>query len=106
MNARRWSFSFCLKCLLTSSRRPSFLLPLGISLFPRRTTSFDGDGAQSGSGSSGFVRPTNFTEAEPHVLWENAMLVLPAWHLPHRWNVSVAGYVIPPISDGVESKPL
>jgi hypothetical protein len=34
-------------------------------------------------GSGGFVRPTNFTEAEARVLWENAILVQPAWHLPH-----------------------
>jgi hypothetical protein len=27
------------------------------------------------SGSAGYIRPTNFTEAEARVLWENAILV-------------------------------
>jgi hypothetical protein len=35
------------------------------------------------SGSGGFARPTNFTEAEARVLWENAILVPLALHLPH-----------------------
>jgi hypothetical protein len=52
--------------------------------------------------SGGFGRPTNFTEAEARVLWENAILVPLAWHLPHGWNVSMAGYDIPPMSDGAE----
>jgi hypothetical protein len=55
-----------------------------------------------GSGSGGFVRPTNFTEAEAWVLWENTILVPPAWHLPHGWHVSVAGYAVPPIPEGAE----
>jgi hypothetical protein len=54
------------------------------------------------SGSGGFFRPANFTEAEARVLWENAILVPPAWHLPHRWHVSAAGYVVPPISEGAK----
>jgi hypothetical protein len=55
-----------------------------------------------GSGSSGFVRPTNFTKADARVLWENVILVPPAWHLPHGWHVSAAGYAVPPISEGTE----
>jgi hypothetical protein len=55
-----------------------------------------------GSGSGGFVRLTNFTETEAMVLWENAILVPSAWHLPHGWHVSAAGYVIPPIPEGAE----
>jgi hypothetical protein len=58
------------------------------------------------SGSDGFVRPTNFTEAEARVLWENAILVPPVWHLPHGWNVSVAGYTAPLIPEGAELKAL
>jgi hypothetical protein len=54
------------------------------------------------SGSGGFVRPTNFTEAEAQVLWENAILVPPAWHLPHGWNVSTMGYAVLPIPEGPE----
>jgi hypothetical protein len=50
-----------------------------------------------GSGGGGFVHPTNFTEAEARALWENAILVPPAWHLPHGWHVSAAGYAVPPI---------
>jgi hypothetical protein len=56
--------------------------------------------------SGGFGRPTNFTEVEARVLWENAILIPPAWHLPHGWNVSMAGYAVPPISDGAELKAL
>jgi hypothetical protein len=59
-----------------------------------------------GSGSCGFVRPTNFTEAEARVLWENAILAPPAWHLPHGWNVSAVGYAVPPIPEGAELKAL
>jgi hypothetical protein len=44
-----------------------------------------------GSESGGFARPANFTEAEARVLWENVILVPPAWHLPHGWNISAAG---------------
>jgi hypothetical protein len=44
------------------------------------------------TGSGGFVRPTNFTEAEARVLWKNAILVPPAWHLPHGWNVLGLGF--------------
>jgi hypothetical protein len=58
------------------------------------------------SGSGGFGRPTNFTEVEARVLWENAILVLLAWHLPHRWNVSMASYTVPPIPDGAELEAL
>jgi hypothetical protein len=58
------------------------------------------------SRSDGFVRPTNFTEAEVRVLWENAILVPPTWHLPHRWNVSAAGYAVPPIPEGAEFEAL
>jgi hypothetical protein len=58
------------------------------------------------SGSGGFGRPTNFTEAEVRVLWENAILVPPAWHLPHWWNVSAPGNAIPPIPDGAELETL
>jgi hypothetical protein len=54
------------------------------------------------SRSAGFVRPTNFTEAEARVLWENAILVPPAWHLPHGWNVSMTGYAVPTIPEGQE----
>jgi hypothetical protein len=54
------------------------------------------------SGSGGFVRPTNFIEAEARVLWENAILIPLAWHLPHGWNVSATGYAIPPITKGPE----
>jgi hypothetical protein len=54
----------------------------------------------SGSGKGGFSRPTNFTEAEARVLWENAILVPPSLHLPHRWHVSAAAYVVPPIPEG------
>jgi hypothetical protein len=38
-------------------------------------------------GSGGFVRPMNFTEGEVCILWENAILVPPVWHLPHGWHV-------------------
>jgi hypothetical protein len=55
-----------------------------------------------GSGSGGFSRPTNFTEAEMRVMWENAILIPPAWHLPHGRHVSAAGYAIPPIPKGTE----
>jgi hypothetical protein len=58
------------------------------------------------SGSGGFGRPTNFTEAEARVLWENAILVPPAWHLSHWWNVLAAGYAVPPIPDGAELEAL
>jgi hypothetical protein len=54
------------------------------------------------SGSGGFVRPTNFTEAEARVLWENAILVPPAWHLPHGWNVSATGYAVSSMPEGPE----
>jgi hypothetical protein len=37
-----------------------------------------------------------------NLLWENAILVPPAWHLPHGWNVSMDGYAVPPIPDGAE----
>jgi hypothetical protein len=56
----------------------------------------------SGSGSGGFSRPANFTETEARVLWENAILVPPAWHLPHGWHVSAARYAVPPILEGAE----
>jgi hypothetical protein len=59
-----------------------------------------------GSGSDDFTRLTNFTEAEARVLWENGILVPPAWHLPHEWHVSVAGYVVPPIPEGAELEDL
>jgi hypothetical protein len=58
------------------------------------------------SAEGGFIRRTNFTEAEARVIWENAILVLPAWHLPHRWNVSAAGYTVPPIREGTELEAL
>jgi hypothetical protein len=35
------------------------------------------------SGSGSFVCPTNFTEGEARILWENTILVPPAWHMPH-----------------------
>jgi hypothetical protein len=59
-----------------------------------------------GSGSDDFTRLTNFTEAEARVLWENGILVPPAWHLPHEWHVSAAGYVVPPIPEGAELEDL
>jgi hypothetical protein len=55
-----------------------------------------------GSGSGGFIRLTNFIEAEARILLENAILVPPAWHLPHGWPMSTAGYVVPPILEGAE----
>jgi hypothetical protein len=58
------------------------------------------------SRSGGFVRPTNFTEAEAWVLWEKAILIPPAWHLPHGWNVSTVGYAIPSIPEGAELEDL
>jgi hypothetical protein len=57
-----------------------------------------------GSGSGGFIHSTNFTAAEAWVLWENAILVPPVWHLPHGWRISEAGYAVPPIPEGVELK--
>jgi hypothetical protein len=36
------------------------------------------------------------------VLWENVILVPPAWHLPHGWHLSAAGYAIPPILEDAE----
>jgi hypothetical protein len=60
---------------------------------------------KGGRGSGGSVRPTNFTEAEARILWENAILVPPAWHLPHRWNVSAAGYTVPSVPEGAELEP-
>jgi hypothetical protein len=57
------------------------------------------------SGSGGFSRPTNFTEAEARVLWENVILVPPVLHLPHGWNVSATGYAVPLIpEDALASK--
>jgi hypothetical protein len=50
--------------------------------------------------SGGFVRPTNFTEAEARVLW--AILVPLAWHLPHGRNVPAMGYAVPLIPEGAE----
>jgi hypothetical protein len=61
---------------------------------------------KGGSESGGFVRPTNFTEAEKRVLWDKAILVPPAWHLSHGWNVSAAGYAVPPIPEGAELEAL
>jgi hypothetical protein len=61
---------------------------------------------KGGSRGGDFVRPTNFTEAEACVLWKNAILVLPVWHLPHGWNVSAAGYVVPPMSEGADLEAL
>jgi hypothetical protein len=63
---------------------------------------------KGGSGSGGFVRPTNFTkaEAEARVLSKHAILVPVAWHLPHGWNVSAAGYAVPPLPEGAELKTL
>jgi hypothetical protein len=58
------------------------------------------------SGSGGFVRTTNFTEAEARVLWENTILVPPGWHLPHGWNVSAMGYAVLPIPEGAELEAL
>jgi hypothetical protein len=55
-----------------------------------------------GSRSGGFVCPTNFTEAQARILWENAILVPPAWHLPHGWHVSAASYVVSPIPKSAE----
>jgi hypothetical protein len=45
---------------------------------------------------------TLVTEADARVLWENAILVSPAWHLSHGWHVSVAGYIVLPILKGAE----
>jgi hypothetical protein len=59
-----------------------------------------------GSGSGGFVRPMKFNQVEARILWENAILVLPAWHLPHGWHVSAAGYAAPPIPEGAELEAL
>jgi hypothetical protein len=36
----------------------------------------------------------NFNAEEATVLWENGILVSPAWHLSHGWHVSVAGYAV------------
>jgi hypothetical protein len=55
-----------------------------------------------GSGSGRFSRPSNFTEAKAMVLWENAILIPPVWHLPHGWHVSAVGYAVPPIPEGAE----
>jgi hypothetical protein len=52
-----------------------------------------------GSGSDGFTRPPNFTEAEARMLWENGIL-------PHGWHVSAAGYAVPPIPEGAELEDL
>jgi hypothetical protein len=56
--------------------------------------------------SGGFVRPTNFIEAEVWVLWENTILVPPVWHLPHGWNMAAVGYAIPLIPKGAELEAL
>jgi hypothetical protein len=34
--------------------------------------------------------------------WKNAILVPPAWHLPHGWNVSAIGYAFPLILEGAK----
>jgi hypothetical protein len=63
--------------------------------------------AHTGSNGSGsFTCPANFTEAEARVLWENGILILPAWHLPHGWHISVAGSAIPPIPEGAKLEDL
>jgi hypothetical protein len=36
-----------------------------------------------GSGGDNFSRPMNFNADEARVLWENGILVLPSWHVPH-----------------------
>jgi hypothetical protein len=53
-----------------------------------------------GSGGGGFSRPTNFTEAEMRVLWENDIVILPSWHLPHGWHISMVGSAVPPLPEG------
>jgi hypothetical protein len=53
-----------------------------------------------GSGGSGYYRPMNFNADEAVVLWENSILVPLAWHLPHGWQVSAAGYAVPPLLEG------
>jgi hypothetical protein len=44
-----------------------------------------------------YPRPTNLNTDEAKILAENNILVPPAWHLPHDWNVSADGYAIAPI---------
>jgi hypothetical protein len=41
----------------------------------------------------------NFNADEAMVLWENGILVPSAWHLPHGWHVSAAGYAVPPLPE-------
>jgi hypothetical protein len=112
MNARRWRCSLRFKATsllpaapLLPATQHSFFLPVSHFLpvtLPRTSAmAHKGD-----SGSGGFVRPTKFTEAEARILWENTILVPPAWHLPHGWNVSEAGYAAPPVLEGAELKAL
>jgi hypothetical protein len=41
----------------------------------------------------------NFNADDATVLWENGILVPPAWNLPHGWHVSAAGYAVPPLQE-------
>jgi hypothetical protein len=42
----------------------------------------------------------NFNADEAIVMWENGILVPSAWHLPHGWHISAAGYGVPPLLEG------
>jgi hypothetical protein len=42
----------------------------------------------------GYTRPMNFNTEEAQILADNQILVPPAWHLPHGWNVSAGGYAV------------
>jgi hypothetical protein len=41
--------------------------------------------------------PRKLTQEEAAALGKNILLVPPDWRLPHGWNISVGGYVVPPI---------
>jgi hypothetical protein len=58
----------------------------------------EAEGSSTG-GSDGAPRPCNITIDKVVVLAKARLLVPPDWRLPHGWNVRVAGYTVPPITE-------
>jgi hypothetical protein len=76
----------------SSSSRPS---PSPTS-HPRSRASMAHNDQASGSHGGGYSRPTNLNSEKEQILVDKKILVSPAWHLPHGWNVSADGYAIAP----------
>jgi hypothetical protein len=46
------------------------------------------DQASGSRGGSGYTRLTNLNSMEAQILADNNILIPPAWHLLHGWNMS------------------